>query len=426
MSSLKDDMIRASTLIKTQRYDEARQLLRTIDHPTAREWLMKIDQLDPPRAAAPAAMPAYTTPEPDPYTVPRAAAQGYDYAPPSSSALRQPAYSEPAASPIQADRPRRKGGLGTVLVLLLTALIGGMIIGGLLFASSLLIYLIFLSILVAAALAGGLLSNVVGSRRFRRPAVAFVFGILMGLVVYGTYWVGEYGRFIFELRQELLTSLDEEDAAQVDLLLEELTGQSGIGGWMALGDLVLEDVMDDLEDERDDPTLDDPLPPGIVGFVVAQARQGLSITRTRDSVSNSLTGTATNGSTLSEELTYGYWGLELLIATLFPAFLAAGAARAPFCEETGKWLSFETVGYVNRKNRKAFLMALKQGGFAQAAPMLEQQLMRGVTITVMVGRCTAQSPEARVRVFEQRGRNQSKIFDKTVSMGQFNQLTGMA
>lgn len=38
----------AKELIKEGHYDEARGVLRTIDHPTALKWLQRIDELDPP------------------------------------------------------------------------------------------------------------------------------------------------------------------------------------------------------------------------------------------------------------------------------------------------------------------------------------------------------------------------------------------
>jgi hypothetical protein len=43
----KAKMEAARELIREKRYDEARAILRTIDHPTARQWLGKIEQIDP-------------------------------------------------------------------------------------------------------------------------------------------------------------------------------------------------------------------------------------------------------------------------------------------------------------------------------------------------------------------------------------------
>jgi hypothetical protein len=46
----KEKMEQARSLIQIGRFDEARDLLRTVDHPTAQKWLDKIDELDPPAA----------------------------------------------------------------------------------------------------------------------------------------------------------------------------------------------------------------------------------------------------------------------------------------------------------------------------------------------------------------------------------------
>jgi tetratricopeptide (TPR) repeat protein len=56
--SLREQLLAARELLAAKRYDEARALLREIDHPTAREWLVKVDKLapepvtDPPVPAA--------------------------------------------------------------------------------------------------------------------------------------------------------------------------------------------------------------------------------------------------------------------------------------------------------------------------------------------------------------------------------------
>src|SRR5579859_3256559 len=41
----------AKQLITEKHYNEARALLRTIDHPTALQWLEKLDTIDPPKVA---------------------------------------------------------------------------------------------------------------------------------------------------------------------------------------------------------------------------------------------------------------------------------------------------------------------------------------------------------------------------------------
>lgn len=46
MSDIK--FLAAKELIQEHKYDEARGILKTINHPTAKKWLRRIDELDPP------------------------------------------------------------------------------------------------------------------------------------------------------------------------------------------------------------------------------------------------------------------------------------------------------------------------------------------------------------------------------------------
>jgi len=44
---IKDQMLVAKSLIQQKRYDEARAILNTIQHPTAQKWLAKLEQIHP-------------------------------------------------------------------------------------------------------------------------------------------------------------------------------------------------------------------------------------------------------------------------------------------------------------------------------------------------------------------------------------------
>lgn len=46
-SSTRDKMQQAHTLIKSEKYDEARAILETVNHPKAFEWLNKLDKVAP-------------------------------------------------------------------------------------------------------------------------------------------------------------------------------------------------------------------------------------------------------------------------------------------------------------------------------------------------------------------------------------------
>jgi len=44
----RERMLQAREHIKAKRYDEARSILKTIDHPKAKEWLAKVNKISPP------------------------------------------------------------------------------------------------------------------------------------------------------------------------------------------------------------------------------------------------------------------------------------------------------------------------------------------------------------------------------------------
>ncbi len=48
----KEQMLAARELIKNKQYDQARVILENIDHPKAKEWLMKLDGMAPSKSAA--------------------------------------------------------------------------------------------------------------------------------------------------------------------------------------------------------------------------------------------------------------------------------------------------------------------------------------------------------------------------------------
>lgn len=60
----------ARDLIQKERYADARQLLNNIDHPKAREWMQRIDELDPPaQPAAPVKQPQFSAAQLDSNTI---------------------------------------------------------------------------------------------------------------------------------------------------------------------------------------------------------------------------------------------------------------------------------------------------------------------------------------------------------------------
>jgi hypothetical protein len=51
----------AKELIKERRYDEARAILETVNHPLAMDWLAKIDSIEPPKTTHPTSSPVFSS-----------------------------------------------------------------------------------------------------------------------------------------------------------------------------------------------------------------------------------------------------------------------------------------------------------------------------------------------------------------------------
>lgn len=48
MPTMKEQVESAKAYIKAKQYDDARRILKQVDHPIAKKWLAKIDELSPP------------------------------------------------------------------------------------------------------------------------------------------------------------------------------------------------------------------------------------------------------------------------------------------------------------------------------------------------------------------------------------------
>jgi hypothetical protein len=51
MADIKSDLAAAKALIQAKRYTEARSILNSVDHPTSREWLAKLDRISPAQSS---------------------------------------------------------------------------------------------------------------------------------------------------------------------------------------------------------------------------------------------------------------------------------------------------------------------------------------------------------------------------------------
>jgi hypothetical protein len=137
------------------------------------------------------------------------------------------------------DRPRISAlpAYGFALMVF-TALLGGAFVGLLLFSANKLVYVAVVSVWIAAMIAGWMMRLAVRTGGVRSSSSAFWLGLLMGIVLYGTYSYLDYRSFLQQSALELGISganLDMEVVEEtLNEVLEERTGYQGIIGYKLL------------------------------------------------------------------------------------------------------------------------------------------------------------------------------------------------
>ncbi|WP_019501236.1 hypothetical protein [Pseudanabaena sp. PCC 6802] len=218
--------------------------------------------------------------------------------------------------------------------LALTALIGGLAIGGATFAVARLIYLWFL-FPIAMGFGGGFLqAYAVKQGKVRSPLGATGFAVLMGLVIYGTLNAGYYLAFRQEVAEEQRKNPGQSDPNQIDSFidreLEQTTGSNGFWGYMKLR---------------------------------ASVGESLKIGRSSSSKLE-----------LKNEWAWGYWAIELAAISGIIAVMAFAAAKEPFCEESNEWYLPKTlIGSVPQSESENFLTLIKNDNFVKAGALIDPQ-----------------------------------------------------
>ncbi len=278
---------------------------------------------------------------------------------------------------------------GGFLLLLVLAVVAGAALGGILFAVDYYIhfYLVLMFPILAGAIAGGLLARGVYSAKVRSPFVAFIVGLVCGVLIFAVYHVASYYvGFRGDVRAIYVENAGEEPT---DAELTEFI------------DFVLEDEVNDT---------------GFVGYLKLIAKDGFSITRTASSSSS--------GIDLQGNAVFIYWGVEILIVALFAAFMAARAAGEPFNEDANEWygpaLFYATT---NAKARKELLNALKDGSFQQAGAMLTTQDIKYPRLDVNIRRTAdggnSQDTYVQIVHFQRRGRSSGVIKQGMLTPSEF-------
>ncbi len=116
--------------------------------------------------------------------------------------------------------------------LLLSSVIGGLAIGGLTHLISLSVaYLIVVFPLAMGFTGGKVMVVAIRQGKVRNPAIATIFGILTGLLMYGSLHGAGYWQFKQSVSEQITKKQEAESGNQfnniIDTLLQEKTGSKG-------------------------------------------------------------------------------------------------------------------------------------------------------------------------------------------------------
>ncbi|MCI0398568.1 MAG: hypothetical protein L0332_02695 [Chloroflexi bacterium] len=252
------------------------------------------------------------------------------------SSLAEP---EPAPAPVELKipmyRPSNKVPIDGFLMLLLAVMVGGAVVGGLVFLLSRVVYLPFLFPLGMAFAGAIAVAVAVRAGRVRNPAVAALFGVVAGLFIYGVYRYGDYLAFRGVLRQVIV----QEAANEVDLT----------------GDLVTLNQLVDLF------LFEEVGQSGFIGYFLLSAREGVSFSR--------LSGNSSLN--IGPLFTWLYWLLEVVVIAGLAGAIGAQAAGSPYCERHDRWYDREKrAGGVSQEQAKEALLLLQDKGYGQLGQML--------------------------------------------------------
>lgn len=165
-------------------------------------------------------------------------------------------------------------------IMVLASIIGGLVIGTLLWVSWLYYYIPFLSPLFAAAVAVWYMGKVIHFTRINNLALVTICGVLISLLLYGTLWVGRYFYTMGQLREDLRTVVEEES---LDVTLDDATA-----------DRFINDYFEDETGQR-----------GFIGYAMLEAEDGMTIKPTRSTVGSR------QETNIGTPLTVLYWVIEI-------------------------------------------------------------------------------------------------------------------
>ncbi len=264
--------------------------------------------------------------------------------------------------------------LSGVFIALFAAIIGAIVMGGVLYAVDhyLRFYLIVIFPLVAGAVSGFALSKAINAGKLRNGAVAGLLALVAAIVLVGTY---HFAKYQLELKDDARQFLISKNLPVIDKAVDETTDEY-------------------LKSETG--------ATGFVGFLQLEAQQGISITRSSSS----------NGLELRGVWYWIYSAVEFGVVLFVIAALAWAAAAEPFNEAQQQWYgSAQVILTAPGANAKPLETALKSGAFEEAGTLLQREPSPLPRVEFAVRQTAIKDPENVIittNLVTQNGKNESR------------------
>ena len=220
-----------------------------------------------------------------------------------------------------------------ILTALVNGLIAAAIVGGILFAIDHYIgfYLIIMFPVVAGFIVSFVLTMGITAGKIRNGAVAFLIGAICGLATMGMY---HFLNYQIGFKTDVKNAISQPGSSVTDQ--DEQLSEAAF-----------------LKQEVKQT--------GFTGFLMYQAKQGITITRS----------TSSSGLTLSNGWAWGYFGIEVLIVAFIAGGGASSTANDPFDERSNAWYG-KPVHVLSAPFGEAPALrgALKNGSFETAGQLM--------------------------------------------------------
>lgn len=231
-----------------------------------------------------------------------------------------------------------KASLKGILLLFAALVPAGIVIGALASLIGRFVYLIVFFPLAMGAAAGVVIKAIAMREKIRSAVVLIAAGVFSAVLIFGSMHYFDYLQFRRDVEKQIQADViaqegqaapSEKVQAFIDYALTEETGSSGFAG-----------------------------------YVLLEAREGVSISRVG-------TGSSDSGINLGR-LTWLYWLVELVLIGWMSVASSYKLTKDLFCEHCGTWVpEGEHIGGVNPEFFNQALELIKSKDFAELARMLQ-------------------------------------------------------